>query len=60
MDKTALLKKLDAMLDEYARLKSWGTIEIEIRDGQPNYIRQMKTEKLAQETTRAHQANYSR
>ena len=53
MNKAMLLKKLETMLDEYERGRTWGTIEIEIREGQPNYIRKMTTEKLYEETSRA-------
>jgi hypothetical protein len=53
MNKEQLLKKLAAMLDEFAAGRQWGTIEIEIREGAPNYIRKQTTEKIAQENARA-------
>jgi hypothetical protein len=53
MTKPDLLKKLEAMLDEFERGRTWGTIEIEIREGKPNYVRKMTTEKLYEETSRA-------
>ncbi|HXX20523.1 MAG TPA: hypothetical protein VEJ46_14055 [Candidatus Acidoferrum sp.] len=53
MDKTTLLKKLDAMFDEIARARTWANVEIEFRDGVANMIRTTKNEKLiAQENTR--------
>lgn len=52
MDRKALVKKLEAMLDDFEKQRAWGTIEIEIRDGLPNFIRKMITEKIAQENTR--------
>jgi hypothetical protein len=33
MTKDALLKKLDSMLGQADREKTWGQIEIELRDG---------------------------
>jgi hypothetical protein len=51
MNRAALLKKLEAMLDEYERGSAWGTIEIEIRDGLPNYVRRMTTEKVISNST---------
>jgi hypothetical protein len=54
-ERQKLLKKLDSILDEFERARTWGTIEIEIREGVPNFVRKMTTEKLtgAQENTRA-------
>ena len=53
MDKTQLLKKLDAMFDDIARTRTWANVEIEFRDGVANMIRTTKNEKLiAQENTR--------
>jgi hypothetical protein len=52
MMKTALLKKIETILDELERGRAWGTIEIEVRDGQPNFVRRTLTEKIAQENTR--------
>ncbi len=52
MTKTALLKKIEAILDELDRTRAWGTIEIEVREGQPNFVRRTLTEKIAQENTR--------
>ena len=53
MDKSALVKKLDAMFDEIARTHTWASVEIEFRDGVANMIRTTKNEKLlSQETTR--------
>jgi hypothetical protein len=53
MMKTALLKKIETVLDELERNRAWGTIEIEIRDGIPNMMRRSLNEKLIpQENTR--------
>ena len=52
MTKTALLKKIETILDELERGRAWGTIQIEVRDGQPNFVRRTLTEKISQENTR--------
>lgn len=51
MEKPALLKKLDAMLDEAESVGYWGTIEIEIRKGAPVLLRKSVTEQLRTEET---------
>jgi len=47
--KTALLKKIETMLDDFERGRTWGTIEIQINEGTPHFVRKQTTEKL-QET----------
>jgi hypothetical protein len=59
MTKPELLKKIETMLDELERNRAWGTIEIEVREGQPNMIRRSINEKIAQENTRE-QSTYRR
>jgi hypothetical protein len=56
--KTALLKKIETILDELERTRAWGTIEIEVREGQPTFIRRTLAEKIAQENNRGQQATY--
>jgi hypothetical protein len=46
MTREALLKKLDNMLGQADREKSWGQLEIEIRDGEPTLLRKVTTERL--------------
>ena len=58
MTKTALLKKIETILDELERTRAWGTVEIEVREGQANFVRRTLTEKIAQENTRGQQATY--
>jgi hypothetical protein len=59
MTKAALLKKIDTILDELERGRAWGTIEVEVRDGQPNMIRRTVNEKLiTQENTREQTKTY--
>jgi uncharacterized radical SAM superfamily Fe-S cluster-containing enzyme len=61
MDKPTLLRKLEAMLDEMKRERSFGQISIAFRDGEPDYLRKETTEKLttngAQGTTHAKSTN---
>jgi hypothetical protein len=49
MTKTALLKKLDAVMSEAESTRMWGQIEIEIRDGEAVLLRKATTEKLSME-----------
>jgi hypothetical protein len=56
--KTALLKKIESILNELERTRAWGTIEIEVREGQPNFVRRTLTEKIAQENNRAEARRY--
>jgi hypothetical protein len=62
MDKTTLLKKLDAMLDEFDRARTFGSIEIVFRFGRASAIRRVLTEKVQneRETTRHEQHFESR
>jgi len=52
MNKAVLLKKLEAMIDEIERGRTWANVEIEFRAGSANMIRTTKNEKLSQENTR--------
>ena len=54
-----LLKKIENILTDLERTRAWGTIEVEIRDGQPNMIRRSINEKLStQENTREQRQTY--
>ena len=46
MNKEQLLKKLETAIDEAARQRMYGNIEIEFRAGEPVFIRKMQQEKL--------------
>jgi hypothetical protein len=46
MDRTTLLKKLDAMFQEVERTHAWANVEVEFRDGVANMIRTTKNEKI--------------
>jgi hypothetical protein len=57
MTKTALLKKLDAMLSTAEQERMWGNLEIEIRDGLPTVLRKLTTERLQERETSRGQFN---
>jgi hypothetical protein len=46
MDRKTLLRKLEAMLEEVERERSYGQIAIAFRDGKTDFIRKEITEKL--------------
>ncbi len=46
MNRAVLLKKLEAVLEEAERSHLFGTLEIEMRDGQATVLRTLKTERL--------------
>ncbi len=48
MNKALLLKKLAEVLDEAESNRLFGTIEIEMRDGQATVLRTLKTERLGE------------
>jgi len=50
VDKQTLLRKLEKMLDEAVCDRTWGTIEIDLKDGLPNLLRKTSTEKLQEST----------
>ncbi len=45
-----LVKKLEKMLGEFARDRSWGDINIEVREGEVTYIRKTTAERVAAPT----------
>ena len=51
MDRPALLKRLDAMLEEARRTGQWGTIEIDLQYGEPTLIRETRTTKIQEGNT---------
>jgi hypothetical protein len=58
MTKIALLKKNETIIDELERICAWGTIEIEVRESLPNFVRRTPTEEIAEENTHGQQATY--
>jgi hypothetical protein len=49
MDRPALLKKLEVLLDEAARTHAWVLLEIDVRNGIPTMLRKNQTERLIEE-----------
>ncbi len=49
MTRTALLKKLDAVMAEAERCAMYGSIEIEMRAGEGVLLRKVSTERLGME-----------
>lgn len=60
MDKATLLRKLETAIDEAARQRMYGNIEIEFRAGEPVFIRKMQQEKLDETENRREQSTYRR
>ncbi|MGA2002170.1 MAG: hypothetical protein ABSG70_02240 [Terriglobales bacterium] len=60
MTKDALLKKVDNMLSQAERERTWGQIEIELRDGEPTLLRKTSTERLDADRERTHEQNFRR
>lgn len=46
MNKLEIMRKLDTLFDQLERERTFGAIEIEIRDGKPVVMRTTKTDKL--------------
>jgi hypothetical protein len=60
MTRDALIKKVSAMLDDCAQDRTWGQIEVELRDGQPTLLRKTITERLDSDRGREpHAQQYS-
>jgi hypothetical protein len=49
MNRPELLKKIEAFLDQGERDRTWGTIDIELREGRPTVIRRSYTDKIQTE-----------
>ena len=58
MTKQALLKKLETMLDDAARERVYGNIEIQLKAGQPQLLRKSSTEILNHDTEKTYDRNY--
>jgi hypothetical protein len=54
VDRAALIKKLEAMLDDAERTQAFGSIEIELRNGKPLLVRTIKTELIQCQGNKAH------
>ena len=59
VERETLLRKFEAMLDEWACARTFGTLEIEVRDGVVVLIRKITTEKIESKVDNPH-ATYRR
>ena len=58
MDRETLVRKLNAIFDEWEQTRAWGNVEVEFREGTPEMIRKTTNEKLrTQENTRGYSRN---
>lgn len=46
MTRPELIRSLTATLDEWAQKRTFGNVEIEVRDGKPILIRKITTQKI--------------
>ena len=46
MDRQALLKKIDDLLAEWERMRQWGELWVEVKDGAPTLLRATTQQKL--------------
>ncbi len=60
MSKMQILRKLETILDEMEHGKTWGTVELEVRDGAPVLIRKITTEKIESAEGKSHAQRFSR
>ena len=60
MTKDALLKKLDNMLGQAERERTWGQIELELRDGKVTLLRKISTERFNTERETTHAEQFQR
>lgn len=57
MTKQELMRKLEGIADEFERSQSWGSIEVEFKDGQANYVRKTFSESVREEAHAQTRAN---
>jgi len=58
--KQELIKKLEVIADEFQRTRSWGSLEVEFKDGEANYVRRTFSESVREDAhaqTRAKQSH---
>jgi hypothetical protein len=49
MTRQELLKKLDSIAEEFERTNSWGSLEVEFKDGEANYVRRTFSESVRED-----------
>lgn len=57
MTKQELMKKLEVIADEFQRNRSWGSLEVEFKDGEPNYVRKTFSESVKEDAHAQTRAN---
>jgi hypothetical protein len=55
MDRAILLKKFEAMLDEFERGRVFGYVQVDFVSGRPDLIRKMITQKISSEGNSQHE-----
>ncbi len=62
MPKIDLMKKLEAVVDEMARGRIWGTLQVDFQNGEATMLRKTLTEKLPTDegNRRGSNSNYNR
>jgi hypothetical protein len=60
VERQALIRKLEAMLDDAERTQAFGSIEIELRNGKPLLVRTIKTELIQCQGNKTHDTNKTR
>ena len=61
MTRPELVNRLEAVIDEMARTRTWGTVQVDFQAGEATVLRKTSTEKLTTEknNNRVHnQSNY--
>jgi hypothetical protein len=49
MTRPELIRKLEAIADEFQQTRSWGSLEVEFKDGEPNYVRKTFSENVRED-----------
>ncbi len=60
MTKPELLRKLESIVDAFEQDHSWGTLEVEFKDGAPHYVRKLISETVREEHAKTHATNKNR
>lgn len=60
MTQLELLKRVEAILADAAVTRTYGTIEIVLRDGRPSVLHVLKTERLEQGDNPRHETRHQR
>jgi hypothetical protein len=55
MKKADLIKELTALIDQYERNRTWGTVEVSFNNGVPVVLKKIETQRLEGDTRNAQQ-----